>query len=312
MTKLLTVFGASGQQGGSVIDSVMRDTRLAQQYRIRGITRNSSSSSSEALRRRGVEVVQADLDDKASLGPAVVGSDVVFVVTNTIFDDEAEERELSQGRAIVDEAVAAGVGLMIFSTLPSATKISNGKYAHVVHFDTKAEIEKYIRSVPIQAVFISMGSFMQNLNEGLAPRAMGDGTYAIANCFAPKTQFPLVDARDAGKWAAAALADPEKYLGKFIAAATGVYSIEEIAHIMSRVSGKLVRYEEVDEAVVRSYLPPNMTVLAADMVDMAHYFQDFGYFGPSMKELVDLGSTIPNQPLTTLEDFLTRDLIIKD
>lgn len=42
--------------------------------------------------------------------------------------------EFAQGKAIADAAVAAGVGYLIFSTLPSSKEFSGGKY-HIPHFD---------------------------------------------------------------------------------------------------------------------------------------------------------------------------------
>jgi uncharacterized protein YbjT (DUF2867 family) len=41
--------------------------------------------------------------------------------------------------------------------------VSNGKLSKVHHFDTKAEVEKYIRSLNIPATFVNPGCFMANL-----------------------------------------------------------------------------------------------------------------------------------------------------
>lgn len=63
MSAILTVTGATGAQGGSVIDSALK----AGVYKIRAITRNIESDSAKALAARGVEVVAADLNDEESL-----------------------------------------------------------------------------------------------------------------------------------------------------------------------------------------------------------------------------------------------------
>jgi uncharacterized protein YbjT (DUF2867 family) len=54
--KLITVFGATGNQGGSVSRSLVKNKA----FRVRGITRNLESESSNALGVLGVEMVQAD------------------------------------------------------------------------------------------------------------------------------------------------------------------------------------------------------------------------------------------------------------
>lgn len=55
--KLLVVFGATGNQGGSVIKSILADPKAASQFSLRGITRDVSKPSSQALAKQGVEVV---------------------------------------------------------------------------------------------------------------------------------------------------------------------------------------------------------------------------------------------------------------
>lgn len=61
--KLVVVVGATGGQGGSVIRRFLADGS----YRLRGITRNPQSKSSQALAEKGVEMVTADLTDTVSL-----------------------------------------------------------------------------------------------------------------------------------------------------------------------------------------------------------------------------------------------------
>ena len=53
--KLLVVFGATGKQGGSVINSILEDPKTAADFSIRGITRDPSKPSAQALTKRGVE-----------------------------------------------------------------------------------------------------------------------------------------------------------------------------------------------------------------------------------------------------------------
>jgi len=55
--KLLVVFGSTGTQGGSVINSVLNDPNTAAIFRIRGITRDPAKPAAERLKARGIEVV---------------------------------------------------------------------------------------------------------------------------------------------------------------------------------------------------------------------------------------------------------------
>ena len=60
--KLVVVVGATGGQGGSVINSLLADGS----YRLRGITRSPQSRNSQALTAKGVEMITADLNDAES------------------------------------------------------------------------------------------------------------------------------------------------------------------------------------------------------------------------------------------------------
>ena len=59
MPKLICVVGVTGNQGGSVALRFAKDAN----YRVRGITRNPGSAVAQELAAKGIEVVQADLND---------------------------------------------------------------------------------------------------------------------------------------------------------------------------------------------------------------------------------------------------------
>jgi uncharacterized protein YbjT (DUF2867 family) len=81
MSKLLVIFGATGNQGGSTIDFILSDQTLSKQYRIRGITRDPSKPAAVALVDKGVEVIAGDLNDAGSMKKAVDGAHTVFAIT---------------------------------------------------------------------------------------------------------------------------------------------------------------------------------------------------------------------------------------
>lgn len=66
MSKLITVIGATGTQGGSVVAAALKSG----DYKVRGVTRNVDSEASRALVSKGVEMVAADLNDQSSLEKA--------------------------------------------------------------------------------------------------------------------------------------------------------------------------------------------------------------------------------------------------
>lgn len=305
MSKILVVINATGQQGGSVIETILSDTELSKEYSIRGTTRDPSKARAQELSTKGVEIAKADVDDPVSLKKAFEGAYVIFANTVTVYDGHAYEHEVNHGRALADAAVAANVPYYIYSTLPNAGKISGGKLKNMGHFDGKEEVEQYIRTLPIKSAFFSPGSFMSNFRATMRPHPTGNGSYTLANFVTPETQMPLIDtAGDTGKWIAAILANFTKYEGKVLYCATALYSFQEIADIMSKASGKSVVYTQLPKNIWRSFLPETMRYHIAEMLE---YFQDYGYYGENTEEKVKWSAEQAYGKLATLDEYFQRN-----
>ena len=300
MSKLLVVFGATGQQGGSVINTVLNDQELSQQYKLRAITRDPSKPAALALKERDVEVVPATLEDSKSLRAALQGAHTVFLVTVTVYDEQLVERDVTDGKAIADAAVAAGAQHIIYSSAVSALELS-GRRMDV--FDSKAVVDAYIRTLPVKSAFYAPGVFMQNFESRMAPHPTAKpGVYAISNIIQPDSLLPLIDAAaDTGKFIGAVLAEPERYEGKVLWAATGLWSMKQVAETIGKVSGKEVTYEQLDEETFRTFMPP---VLGGYTVDMMRFIQDPGYYGKETRERVEWTKKQARGSLTSLEEFL--------
>lgn len=67
-TEIAVILGATGGQGGSVIDVLVDEG----DYQIRGVTRDITSEKAKALRARGVDMVVGDANDESSLLEAFV------------------------------------------------------------------------------------------------------------------------------------------------------------------------------------------------------------------------------------------------
>lgn len=55
--KIITVFGATGNQGGAVVQIFLHDAKLKNEWTVRGVSRNVDSDSSQKLAAQGVEMV---------------------------------------------------------------------------------------------------------------------------------------------------------------------------------------------------------------------------------------------------------------
>lgn len=59
--KIITVFGATGNQGGSVVQIFLNDPKLKDKWAVRGVSRNVESGSAKELTALGVDMVSVCL-----------------------------------------------------------------------------------------------------------------------------------------------------------------------------------------------------------------------------------------------------------
>jgi uncharacterized protein YbjT (DUF2867 family) len=153
--KFILVFGATGQQGGSVATALLKAG-----WKVRALVRDVAASKSVALAEAGVDVVRGDFDDAASIRAAMQGVDGVFSMQpSSPGGTVSDEDEVRFGIAIADVAAEAGVGHLVYSSGGAVRETPSG----LGHFDSKARIEAHIRTLPIAATIIRPVAFMEIL-----------------------------------------------------------------------------------------------------------------------------------------------------
>ena len=236
MADTILVVGATGMQGGGVARHLWERGAI----KIRCMTRRPDSEPAKLLQQRGADVVQADLDDPASIRRAVHGCHGVFGVTNFW---EASFREYDQGVNLIDAAAEAGVGHLVLSTLPSSRKVSRGAI-HLPHFETKARMEEHaqLRNVPF--TFVHVAFYFENFLNYFPPQRQPEGSYSFA--------FPLGDAclgavgvEDVGGVVARIFESRAEFVNKTVEIIGDEMPAQEYAQIMSRALKRKITYSHV-------------------------------------------------------------------
>ncbi|KAJ8098923.1 hypothetical protein POJ06DRAFT_258353 [Lipomyces tetrasporus] len=299
MSKLITVFGATGNQGGSVIRAILADPVLSKEFRIRGITRDTTKPAAKELAGKGVELMGADMSSVASVAPAVQDAHTVFLVTN-YWETKSRDTEYSQGKNVADAAKAAGVSHLIFSSLIHVTEASKGALPNVPHFDGKADIEKYISASGVPATFVLPGYFMSNLISTL--RKKEDGSYQMLLPISDAARFPLFDVvSDTGKFVVAAIKNRSAVLGKQIYEAADYYSPSRIVKEFTEATGKPASWTQIPTDQYKQFLPP---AVAQEFLENHLLLEGPGYYaGADLKESHDLLGQKP----TTWKEFVTKN-----
>lgn len=223
------VLGASGGQGGAVVDAL-----LARGRKVRALLRDRAGRSAYRLAEQGVDVVAGSFEDTESLVVAMQGVSGVFALTTPF--EAGVHAEVSQGRAIVTAARRAQVPHLLFSSVAGA-----GQHTGVPHFESKAVIEHEITTAGVPYTILGPTYFFDN--------ALGGADQILGGLL----ELPLPSDRplqqlarpDLGAFAAEVLTHPDRYLSKRIELAGDAPTPAQMATALSGALGRPVRHEPV-------------------------------------------------------------------
>ena len=304
--KIITVFGATGAQGGGLARAIL--AQPASGFSVRAVTRKPDSDAAKALRAAGAEVVAADMDDAGSVQRALAGAWGAFCVTN-FWEHFSPEKELAQAAAMADGAAKVGVQHVIWSTLedtrtffaPDGTRmpVLMGKY-NVPHFDAKGEANKlFTAKVPTTLLYTSF--YWDNLiHFGMGPKKGPDGVLAFTLPMADKRMSGIA-AGDIGRCALGIFKEGAAHIGKSVGIAGEHLTGAQMAAELTKALGQAVRYNAVTPAQYRSFGFPG-----AD--DLGNMFQFYAEFEEAFMKArpVDVARRL-NPDLQTFAAFIARN-----
>ncbi|GFZ42459.1 hypothetical protein JCM24511_00174 [Saitozyma sp. JCM 24511] len=295
---IIVVFGATGYQGGSVVNRLLSTSR--HQYHLRAVTRNPQSSAARKLAEKGVEVVYGDANKPESLSAAFDGAWGAFLVTNFWDPNQGldPETDFVQGKNLVDAAVHSGtVKFVVWSSLHDIDKASGGTLS-VPHYTNKYRVEEYIRAQPgLQAAFVYAGFYAQNWVNfpPFGVPTVKEDKVVLETAVRADVALPLIDIEeDFGKFVAPLFADPARFNGLDILAATEYLTVPQMVHIYERLSGTQVHLKRIDVS----------TVPVPELQATINLFNRYGYY---VGELIEPSLALyPSEAFGSFESWLKR------
>jgi len=263
---VVVVVGATGSQGGSVADFLVKENK----YHVRGLTRKPDGDAANKLKAKGVEVVVGDVSKKEDLAKAFHGAWAVFALTQ--FWEHGAEKEVEQGKLMADVAKEQGVKVFIYGGLANVKKISGGKL-HVSHFTGKAEIEEYARTKGFDYTsFPQPACYLENFTFFFVPKEK-DGVWELAVPINGSAPVDWISIRDYGASVVAVLNDLKKYNGRSWAVTSERASFQQQVDALAKVTGKKTHFISV---------PYDAAVAAGqkELAEMFLWFEQYGYYGP--------------------------------
>lgn len=245
--KIITVFGATGSEGGALARAILADPDG--DFTVRAVTREPDSDRARQLAGLGAQVVQADLDDDTTLGPVFEGAYGAYLVTD-FWEHTSVEREQAQAAALARAAGHAGLQHGIWSTLEDTRECIpldddrmptlQGSYK-VPHFDGKAEADHYFPEGGVPTTFLRTAFHWENLLGPFAPRRGEDGALQIS--------FPMGTSRlsgiaveDIGKTALPIFKRGTDLIGATVSIAGEHLRVTDIAAALTEAVGEPVQY----------------------------------------------------------------------
>lgn len=223
--KIIAVVGATGAQGKGLIHAALNDKSGG--FQIRAITRNAGSDKAKELAKLGVEVVEANVDDKSSLVKAFEGAYAAYCAT-FFWEHFSPEKENLHAKNMADAAGEADIKHVIWSTLEDTRNwiplsddrmpTLHGKYK-VPHFDAKGESNVYFEKSGVPYTLLNTSFYWENfIYFGLGPQKGQDGKLAITFPMGDK-KLPGIASDDIGKCAYSIFKAGKEYQRKTVSIA---------------------------------------------------------------------------------------------
>ena len=275
--KIITVFGATGAQGGGLVRAILNDK--SGKFAARAVTRDINSEKAKELAVLGAEVVEGDVDDAPSVEAALVGAYGAYFVT-FFWNHFSPEIEFAQAQTFANAAKNEGLKHVIWSTLEDTREFVplhddrmptiKEKYK-VPHFDAKGEADKFFIEAGLPTTFLYPSFYWENfIYFGAGPKKAADGKLHLT--------LPIGDAKmggiaaeDIGKSAYSIFKRGKEFIGKKVGLAGGQLTGEEMASELSKALGQPVIYNKIPASVYRSFGFPG----ADDLGNMFQFYDDF-------------------------------------
>jgi uncharacterized protein YbjT (DUF2867 family) len=232
--KSILVTGATGKQGGAVIQSLLAANDITPTFEILALTRTLSSQSAQKLAvKPNVTVIEGDLNNVPAIFAKLPSPLHGVFSVQTAGNSAAEEK---QGKDLIDAAVRSGVKHFVYSSVDrGGPQDSDQNATPIAHFITKFNIEKHLLATAgdMQYTIIRPVGFMDNFT----PDFYGAAMSSMLKLNGEESRFQLVCTKNIGDVAGLAFQRQEEFAGRCISLAGDDLSWKDMDEIFKRVTG---------------------------------------------------------------------------
>jgi NAD(P)H dehydrogenase (quinone) len=282
---MILVTGATGHLGKAVISSLLAKGIPASN--IAALVRDEKKAAD--LKEKGIQIKIGNYQDFGSLKNALQDVDKLLLVSSSDMDDR-----LGQHKNVINAAKETGVSHIVYTSIDIKDfKQSTIPLVSQIHADTA----DYLKQMAIPYTLMDNTLYADLIPMFAGENVLEDGIFFPAG--AGKTPFlPRTEMAEA---AAIVLTTAGHENKEYAIAAETAYSFEEIAGLLSDITGKPVNYHKPDADAYIAQL-----VKAGVPKDNAAFFAGFGKAignGEFDTHRSDLKQLLGRSPVS-LEDFL--------
>ena len=282
------VLGCSGSIGSATVRALSR--KYSDTLNILAGTRDIASEKLASLRSLpGVTILHADMNNKEALRDLLTGVTSLFIVTPT--------NGFRLAISAAEVAKASGVKHIL------TVSVLTVELTDTIYGKQYGELESSVKLLQIPYTFIRLPPFVDNYWAYKRPIQQNSSFSTPGD---PTKPFSAVVVEDAGKAAAAIMAEPEKHYGKTYKLISNRHTLNELAAAFSQALGKNVKYERISyndcrrrlvdvvgfseedaDGILEIYRLTDEECPMVDDPEMSHFNQITGEKPTSLKEWVN-------------------------
>ncbi len=255
----ILVCGVTGQQGGEVLKTLIEKGN----YNLRAITRNKKNPKILYFKEKGVEIFEANLEDKETLKEAFKGTTKVFLVTQPWSPDNKKcfsEKEILQGKNVIEMCKEEGVKYIVYTSM-----INLGyKNTKVAHLESKLKVEDLLKESGISYAIFKLPSFMENIGKDFFPIKKN----YVRGLLEKDIKTTYISCKDIGFFVLKAFEEFEKFKDKTINLISDLKNGEELAEILSLILKRKIKYKSAPKIVLKLF--------AKEFYEMKIFYEKLG------------------------------------
>lgn len=255
------LIGVTGGTGGNVVKGFIEQQMTNLRVTTRKIDLDRPALS--RLHRAGVELVETDLDQEASLSAAFAGVAAVYCHATSGDLARPDPKEIDRAHRVAAMAQQSDIQHFVYNSSGGADRNSG-----IAHIEQKYKVEQVLQQAGLPTTMLRACLFMEEFWKRYTRPAVLKGTFSFA--VQPDRPLHLITTKDMGRVAAYVINHRADYVGRAIELAGDRLTPQQMAAAFARAQGTPVAYREIPPWIF-------LLLLRKPLFDLIQWYRQAGY-----------------------------------